>query len=47
MGLQVARLLVQEGAEVTLVGRNPQKLEDIRTSFETLGKVRIFHCDLT
>jgi NAD(P)-dependent dehydrogenase (short-subunit alcohol dehydrogenase family) len=47
MGLQVARFLVQKGAVVTLVGRNPQKLEGARASCEHPGKVRIFPCDLT
>jgi hypothetical protein len=46
MGLQVARFLVQKGAVVTLVGRNPQKLEGARSTFDIPEKVHIFHCDL-
>ena len=46
MGLEAARLLVEDGASVTLVGRQQEKLD---RAVDTLGvpdKVHIFRCDL-
>jgi NAD(P)-dependent dehydrogenase (short-subunit alcohol dehydrogenase family) len=47
MGLAVARFLVQKGAAVTLVGRNPAKLASAQATFEAPDTVRTFQCDLT
>lgn len=47
MGLETARLLVQAGAEVMLVGRGKGKLEAARTTFDSPGKVHTIRCDLT
>lgn len=47
MGLETAKLLVQAGATVTLVGHQKEKLEKVREFFITPNKVRIFPCDLT
>jgi NAD(P)-dependent dehydrogenase (short-subunit alcohol dehydrogenase family) len=46
MGLEAARLLVREGASVTLVGRQKEKLESVHDSFDTPDKVHTFPCDL-
>ena len=46
MGLETARLLVDAGAVVTLVGRSQQKLERARETLRHHGKVHIFPCDL-
>ena len=46
IGLETARLLLEEGASVTLVGRRPDKLDSAR---ETLGKsdrVKVIRADL-
>lgn len=47
MGLEVARLLLQAGALVTIVGRRQEKLEAARETFGTSDKVNTFQCDLT
>lgn len=47
MGLQVAKMLVQKGATVTLVARNPEKLTGAQATFENTQKVRTVVCDLT
>jgi NAD(P)-dependent dehydrogenase (short-subunit alcohol dehydrogenase family) len=47
MGLESARLLVQAGAAVTLVGRSREKLEGARKTFAAPDKVHTFPCDLT
>lgn len=47
MGLETGRLLVKEGASVTLVGRRQEKLDAARETFGTPGKVSTFRCDLT
>jgi NAD(P)-dependent dehydrogenase (short-subunit alcohol dehydrogenase family) len=46
MGLASARLLVNAGASVTLVGRQQEKLEGARDSLAAPARVRIFRCDL-
>jgi NAD(P)-dependent dehydrogenase (short-subunit alcohol dehydrogenase family) len=47
MGLDAAKLLVNAGASVTLVGRHREKLEGARKTFDTPDKVHTFQCDLT
>ena len=47
MGLEAGRLLVDEGASVTLVGRRQEKLDGARETFDTPDNVRTFRCDLT
>ena len=47
MGLETARLLVKEGASVTLVGRRQEKLEMARETFDSPENVHTFRCDLT
>ena len=46
MGLEAAGLLVRAGASVTLVGRQREKLEKARETFDTPAKVSTFACDL-
>jgi NAD(P)-dependent dehydrogenase (short-subunit alcohol dehydrogenase family) len=46
MGLEAASLLVRAGASVTIVGRQKEKLEGARKTFDTPGKVHTFPCDL-
>lgn len=46
MGLETARLLVNAGASVTLVGRNQEKLERSRDRFTIRDKVHTIQCDL-
>ena len=38
MGLKAARVLVEKGARVTLVGRDPKKLSEVRTTFDAPDK---------
>jgi NAD(P)-dependent dehydrogenase (short-subunit alcohol dehydrogenase family) len=47
MGLETARLLVNAGASVTMVGRQVEKLKTARETFEVPEKVNIYRCDLT
>jgi NAD(P)-dependent dehydrogenase (short-subunit alcohol dehydrogenase family) len=47
MGLETGKLLVEEGASVTLVGRQQEKLDAARDTFEKPNKVSTFRCDLT
>jgi NAD(P)-dependent dehydrogenase (short-subunit alcohol dehydrogenase family) len=47
MGLEVARLLVDAGASVTLVGRRREKLERARETLDSPDRVHIFQCDLS
>jgi NAD(P)-dependent dehydrogenase (short-subunit alcohol dehydrogenase family) len=47
MGLETARLLVQAGASVTLIGRQKEKLEKAQEIIQSPGKVRTVQCDLT
>ena len=47
MGLECAKRLVAEGATVTLVGRNPEKLARARESCEAPDRVATIRCDLT
>jgi NAD(P)-dependent dehydrogenase (short-subunit alcohol dehydrogenase family) len=47
MGLETARLLVEAGASVTLIGRSQEKLDRARETCKTPSKVRTFRCDLT
>ncbi len=47
MGLEAGKLLVEEGASVTLVGRNQEKLDGARETFDTPDNVSTFQCDLT
>jgi NAD(P)-dependent dehydrogenase (short-subunit alcohol dehydrogenase family) len=46
MGLASARLLVEAGASVTLVGRSQEKLDGARETFSAPDKVRTFRCNL-
>jgi NAD(P)-dependent dehydrogenase (short-subunit alcohol dehydrogenase family) len=46
MGLEAARLLVQAGASVTLVGRRKEKLERAGETLRAPDKVHTFQCDL-
>jgi short-subunit dehydrogenase len=46
MGLESARLLVEEGASVTLVGRQQDKLDRARETCGPRGKVSTLRCDL-
>ena len=46
MGLETAKLLVQAGASVTLIGRLKGKLEKAREMFESPDRVHLFPCDL-
>jgi NAD(P)-dependent dehydrogenase (short-subunit alcohol dehydrogenase family) len=46
MGLEAARLLVRAGASVTLVGRQREKLEKARETFDTPARVSTLACDL-
>lgn len=47
MGLETARLLVSQGALVTIVGRHKEKLDRARETFSAPEKVHTFGCDLT
>ncbi len=47
MGLETGKLLVEEGASVTLVGRQQEKLDAARDTFEKPNKVSTFQCDRT
>ena len=47
MGLETARLLVNAGVSVTMVGRNIEKLKTARETFEVPDKVNTYRCDLT
>ncbi len=47
MGLEAGRLLVEAGASVTLVGRQQEKMDGARETFDAPDKVRTFRCDLT
>ena len=47
MGLETSRLLVEAGTSVTLVGRQQDKLDGARETFDTPDNVRTFRCDLT
>jgi NAD(P)-dependent dehydrogenase (short-subunit alcohol dehydrogenase family) len=46
IGLEAARLLVDEGVSVTLVGRNQQKLDDVKKALGDSPKPQTFLCDL-
>jgi NAD(P)-dependent dehydrogenase (short-subunit alcohol dehydrogenase family) len=46
IGLASARLLVEAGASVTLVGRSQEKLDGARETFSAPDKVRTFRCNL-
>jgi NAD(P)-dependent dehydrogenase (short-subunit alcohol dehydrogenase family) len=46
MGLETGKLLVKEGASVILVGRQQEKLDTARDTFEKPNKVSTFRCDL-
>ncbi len=46
MGLETARLLVDAGAAVTLVGRRQDKLDAARDRLAAPGRVSTFRCDL-
>ena len=47
MGLETGKLLRAEGASVTLVGRQKEKLDAARKTFDTPDKVKTYSCDLT
>jgi NAD(P)-dependent dehydrogenase (short-subunit alcohol dehydrogenase family) len=47
MGLETARLLVNAGASVTIVGRHLEKLKTARETFDVPDRVLIHRCDLT
>ena len=47
MGLETARLLLEEGASVILVGRRPDKLEAARESLGHSDRVSVIRADLT
>lgn len=47
LGSHVARLLVEQGQNVCLVGRKKQKLEDLRASFTGTGNMLLIEADLT
>ena len=47
MGLEAGRLLVEAGASVTLVGRNQEKLDAARETFDAPDSASTFGCDLT
>jgi NAD(P)-dependent dehydrogenase (short-subunit alcohol dehydrogenase family) len=47
MGLETGKLLRAEGASVTLVGRQKEKLDAARKTFDTPDKVKTYCCDLT
>lgn len=47
IGLETGKLLVEEGALVTLVGRQQKKLDAARELFAKPDKVSTFRCDLT
>jgi NAD(P)-dependent dehydrogenase (short-subunit alcohol dehydrogenase family) len=47
MGLETAKLLVDAGAVVTIVGRRKEKLDCARESLSGRGRVETFQCDLT
>ena len=47
MGLETGKLLVAEGASVTLVGRQKEKLDAARKTFDTPDNVKTYCCDLT
>ncbi len=47
MGLATAKMLVEAGVTVTLVGRSPDKLEHARKTCGEPGRVRTFRSDLT
>jgi NAD(P)-dependent dehydrogenase (short-subunit alcohol dehydrogenase family) len=46
IGLETARLLVQAGALVTLIGRKSEKLVQARATFDTPDRVRALQYDL-
>jgi len=47
MGLKTAKLLLAEGASVTLIGRDQKKLEQAKESLGDSTRVQTFSCDLT
>jgi NAD(P)-dependent dehydrogenase (short-subunit alcohol dehydrogenase family) len=47
MGLETGKLLVEEGASVTLVGRRQEKLDAARETFDNPNNVSTFRCNLT
>ena len=47
MGLETARLLVDAGASVTIVGSHSEKLNTARETFDVPDKVRTYRSDLT
>lgn len=47
IGLEVARLLLNQGASVTLVGKNQDKINSARNSLGALGKVVAIKADIT
>ncbi len=46
MGLEAARMLLEEGGSVTLVGRQQQKLDSARDTLRSAERVQTFSCDL-
>ncbi len=46
MGLEAARMLVEEGGTVTLVGRSREKLDHARGTLKAPERVHSFSCDL-
>ncbi|NQZ13923.1 MAG: SDR family NAD(P)-dependent oxidoreductase [Alphaproteobacteria bacterium] len=47
IGLETARMLVQQGHHVLLHGRNAEKLENVRIEFATQGAVESYIADLS
>jgi NAD(P)-dependent dehydrogenase (short-subunit alcohol dehydrogenase family) len=46
MGLEAARVLLRKGVAVTILGKNPEKLEAARVELATLGSVQVAQVDL-
>ena len=47
IGKEVAKLLLQKGGKVMIVGRNKNKLTECETDLKSMGAVSCIECDIT
>ena len=47
IGLATAKMLLKQGHYLLLHGRNPQKLERVKTELSAIGKVESYLADLS
>lgn len=47
IGLAIARSLLQHGAKVTIVARNPANLQQVKTQLDAMGEVNCIALDIT